>query len=884
MPNLYSSNNDNPEFGVNNFYKHLGFSTTIQESFGHITTSPEAITVLDQANLVTPSGGSGSTIIRYKGFTSSILDSFQWLEFGFFDGVAWGDGAPDLFVSWVFFAAGVENIGRFAGFSDTLLDSFRHAFETPGISWTGVNLLSSSGFADRIFEHVGFSNSIVQSFASPGPNPFDVGYDGTNLVSVDLTEVRLYLHTGISATITTSIASPDARPRGISWGTTIGDNQCELAEGTEQHHLDVVFDTKRPDWQRIQDVLANYRSTLIFSDGKYKLITDRDDLPVRHVFHAGNIVPGTLTLEVVGNISKPNQVIVEFPNQLTDYVADVLFVQDSVSVFSSLDPIRSLDASAVGITRKSEAQRMASVLLKQNLQVNRAVSFQTGLEALIVEPGDRCRVGILTTDFAMGYGGRALGGSTTHIVVDREVEVLSGTYEIVVWHTAADTLETRTVLSGEGKRISLQPTVAFDNAVVAGDRWALGISSEDLLTATILNVTREENGNHKIVAQEYTPVFFTLDCPTSLVTVASIETPSQPGCATAIASLCVASISVVTAPSCEGSILVSANSTGRLFFDTIHNPTDDSLFGETLRIVSGPASGDESIVIDWDAVNDIADISPPLSTTPNSGDSYQVEFRQNFAGMEIEVSGQGAEYGFDDYGAGPYNGTTDFTPAGTIFGTVGGLDLSGFGDQVSLKIIPFSSRGIRNTVGTWVLSLETLGCSSLDFITDGNTISGQNEVAYFSAVLPGQTFGTANRLKVEITGLITEVCSPLETTLLRMGLKYGSETLVDSLVITLSDTVNAGVGTELATFIEAIVLGAGVTSKQSATLRYRGETATGFQNIAMIGNGTVDSTLAHTMTIFGQFEHRTDSLDIHTHDPDCHFLTFESGTTQVTSV
>ena len=264
------------------------------------------------------------------------------------------------------------------------------------------------------------------------------------------------------------------------------------------HHLDLVIDVKRPFWTQIKDILGLYRSTIIYSNAEYKLITDRGDLPTRQVFHSGNMVPELTQIRLGGDPIAPNEVKVEFTNENLDYRREVFYLHDSASVVTNNDPIKSYELQLFGITRPDEAKRTGDLDLQKRRKRPREVEWTTALEAVAVEPGDVAVVGIPFTNFEAGIGGRALDGSSRHIVLDREFDQKSGyTYDLWVWHTAADTPEQRSVASGVGMTITTSPNSGFSYQVMPNDRYAIGISSEDLLKVIVTNIVRDEMGSTK---------------------------------------------------------------------------------------------------------------------------------------------------------------------------------------------------------------------------------------------------------------------------------------------------------------------------------------------------------------------------------------------------
>ncbi len=68
----------------------------------------------------------------------------------------------------------------------------------------------------KIYKHSGFSNTILNSFTSPGAGPSDICFDGTNVFSTDTSTDKIYKHDGFSASLLDSFSSPDAFPQALT--------------------------------------------------------------------------------------------------------------------------------------------------------------------------------------------------------------------------------------------------------------------------------------------------------------------------------------------------------------------------------------------------------------------------------------------------------------------------------------------------------------------------------------------------------------------------------------------------------------------------------------------------------------------------------------------
>ena len=659
------------------------------------------------------------------------------------------------------------------------------------------------------------------------------------------------------------------------------------------HRLDLVMDAQKPHLTWVQDMLGLYRSAIIYSNATYKVITERRDLPLRQVFHAGNTIPGRTEIRMGGDPARPNQITADFLDRNLNYQRNPKYVQDMTSVVSDADPITDQSLSYVGLTRESEVLRSASLELQRRRSMRREISWATGLEGLAVEPGDVAAVGVVTTNWEMGFGGRALDGSSRHLVADREVTVTSGyTYELLVWHTAADTPETRTVATsvpaGQSSftTITVSPTSGFNSQILPGDRWAVGITSEDLIRVRVTKVTRAEDGAHVLTGEEFLPFDFYLDCPGSVTTAVSNAPPSQPSTASIAVSGCTLCANVVTVPGCVGGLLTVPGTLGSVTLNSSHNPNVAALVGDTLRFTTGPASGATTTVSAWGGSgSNVATVSNAFSASsvPASGNSYYVTHRvPPFGGLEIEV----------DSGGG-------FVLHGAVNATSGCVDIENTADALGVRITPFSDRGQRNAVGRWTASVAAAGCRDPAApYTDPATITGSAESVFFAARVAANALGNNGRIDAEISALVTEACSPAtERTDVFLSLRLGAQTLISSLAVRLGDTGAYGTqheygqgnyggltvaGSDLAALVSARVVADNASNRQLATLRYRGPGEVEQLDVSRQGTGTVDMTVANTLAVLAQFSHLDSASAVHSHG--CFFLVFRNAVTEITEI
>ena len=551
------------------------------------------------------------------------------------------------------------------------------------------------------------------------------------------------------------------------------------------HKLDIVLDVKKPHQTWIEDILTLYRSALLYSNGKYKIITERNDLPIRQVFHSGNMVAGKTEVRMGGDPLRINQLTTTFANQSINFAQDIYILPDSTAIYVSGDPVKPADMALFGLTRRSEVARRTDIEMQKRRLKLREINFQTGMEAVAVEPGDMCIVGVVMTDFEMGWGGRVMAGSTNMFVADREVQLRPGVnYDLWVWHTAADTAEQRRLI-GSATQIGIYPTSNFTYPCLAQDRWAIGVQSEDLLTCMVKKVAIGEDGMIGIIAEEFIPIRARAQCPSSValdpLALGFDVPPSHPASVSMTFSQCVMCFQL-TYVSCQGGLTSSpsSNFVQIRLQNSIHPPVNGALIDEVLQFVSGPASGQYTSIWDWKPFSAALASYYTFPTSVGSGTAYRFLFDVDTAvrGFSVEVNTGG---GFIEYER--------------FVGNSGCVLLEGVGTGSAVRVRPYGPSGVQAQAdGCWTFSLASQACLQLG---DGNisspgSISISSQSNLIAATFPGCMLTVEEFARLTVVGLINEFCVQSEATRVAFGLSYAGSTVINSLVINLRkpDDVN----------------------------------------------------------------------------------------------
>jgi|GEM_PF-3389541 len=192
-----------------------------------------------------------------------------------------------------------------------------------------------------------------------------------------------------------------------------------------------VFDFNSNIWDALQYVLRAGRAQIVRVGRTYSLAIARPELPVM-MFGNGNIVEGTFASEWLSMEERANEIEVSYYDEEDGYRQHSIKVYDP-DAFSEQQ--RTSTFSMMGVTSKDKAQEEAALALNMNRLLRQTCSFETGLDALGIVPGDVIHV---QSDHPQwGYSGRLAAGSTEdELLLDGEVYMDSATtiYQVaLIW-------------------------------------------------------------------------------------------------------------------------------------------------------------------------------------------------------------------------------------------------------------------------------------------------------------------------------------------------------------------------------------------------------------------------------------------------------------------
>lgn len=173
-------------------------------------------------------------------------------------------------------------------------------------------------------------------------------------------------------------------------------NWCD----TNQYYFNGGIFSKKNSLDVINDILANFRGGLFWTNGQYKLIIMDYDTPVMTI-EESEIIEDSFSFRQPGMQDTPNRLEIKFPSTEIDYKAETLQLE-TADYLDIGDDERKITIELIGTTDYEQATKLGAYLLER-AAFNKIFIFGMGSRGTILEPGDLIQVN------------HALPGWTDHI-------------------------------------------------------------------------------------------------------------------------------------------------------------------------------------------------------------------------------------------------------------------------------------------------------------------------------------------------------------------------------------------------------------------------------------------------------------------------------------
>lgn len=305
--------------------------------------------------------------------------------------------------------------------------------------------------------------------------------------------------------------------------------------GTEPRYLcDVVIQNQVEAYQLVRDICSIFRGMSFWNGESLSIIIDRPRDP-SYLFTNENVVNGDFSYTYASEKSMYTQCNVTFDDEQNMYNQDVEGVFDvEASMRFGYNPT---SITAIGCTRRSEANRRGRWILKTNLR-STTVNFATGLEGMIPTIGDVIAIAdnFWSSALTLSLSGRVAEVSGLQVFLNYKVDARAGDFIIVNRPDGKPVRRTISKVSSDGKTISMNTTFGFDvlpDAVFAIERTDIAL--QQYVVTKITRGDDQEEFTYSITAVQYDPNKYDEidygvnidDRPTSNVTPDQLEKPKN---------------------------------------------------------------------------------------------------------------------------------------------------------------------------------------------------------------------------------------------------------------------------------------------------------------------------------------------------------------------
>ena len=305
--------------------------------------------------------------------------------------------------------------------------------------------------------------------------------------------------------------------------------------GTEPRYLcDVVIQSQVEAYNLVRDICSIFRGMSFWNGESLSIVIDRPR-EASYIFTNDNVVDGSFAYTFASEKSMYTTCNVTFDDEQNMYSQDIEGVFDlNASLRFGHNPT---SITAIGCTRRSEANRRGRWVLKTNLR-STTVSFATGLEGMIPMIGDVVAIAdnFWSSNLTLSLSGRVMEVSGLQVFTHFKVDARAGDFIIVNKADGNPVRRTISKVSADGKTIDLNVGFGFDvqpNTVFAIDRTDVAL--QQYVVTGITKGDGDDEFTYSITAVEYDPNKYDEidygvnidDRPTSIVDPDNMQPPKN---------------------------------------------------------------------------------------------------------------------------------------------------------------------------------------------------------------------------------------------------------------------------------------------------------------------------------------------------------------------
>ena len=275
--------------------------------------------------------------------------------------------------------------------------------------------------------------------------------------------------------------------------------------GTEpRYRCDVVIQSQIEAYKLVRDICSIFRGMSFWNGESLSIVIDKPR-DASYIFTNDNVVGGNFSYSFATEKSMYTSCTVQFDDEQNLYQQDVepVFDLEAARRFGN----NPTSITAIGCTRRSEANRRGRWILRTNLR-STTVNFATGLEGMIPQIGDVVAVSdnFWSSNLTLNLSGRVLEVSGLQVFTAFRVDARAGDFIVVNKPDGKPVKRTIASISPDGKTIELNTSFGFTvapNAIFAIDRTDVAL--QQYVVTDIKKGEGDEEFTFSITAVEYDP-------------------------------------------------------------------------------------------------------------------------------------------------------------------------------------------------------------------------------------------------------------------------------------------------------------------------------------------------------------------------------------------
>lgn len=262
-----------------------------------------------------------------------------------------------------------------------------------------------------------------------------------------------------------------------------------------------VINRREDPFKLVQAIASTCRANLFTSGGLIKLVQDRPGDIVKYITNE-DVEDGFFDYKSSSIASRTTAVNITFNDENDNYLPSTVTEEDTDGI--NRYGYNPQDMVAYGAFTEGQARRTGKWLLYNNLNSTEIVTFRAGLNHADLEPGEI--VGVMDKDYAgVEWGGRAVGGTTTTIDLDKEIEITTTDPHVIhILGADGQTWYERTVTNGVGSYTTLNLSSALPAPPTPFHTWVIegSISARQF---KVLSIREVEVAKFEITAVQHNP-------------------------------------------------------------------------------------------------------------------------------------------------------------------------------------------------------------------------------------------------------------------------------------------------------------------------------------------------------------------------------------------